>query len=192
VKNQETRNVADALILVDERNRTVGSAGKRAVHGQALLHRAFSIFLVDEDGKVLLQQRSRSKYHSAGLWANSCCGHPSPGERTAQAARRRVREELGASVALCFGFRARYRTDLPNGLTENEVVYVYFGMTPLVLAPNTAEVAATMQMSLAELKADIARRPARYAYWLRHYFKQHYTAVRRGVAAARRMRLDVA
>jgi isopentenyl-diphosphate delta-isomerase len=177
--------MADTLILVDERNRAVGSAEKWTVHHQALLHRAFSIFLVHADGTVLLQQRSAAKYHSAGLWANSCCGHPAPGERTLQAARRRLREELGATAALRFGFRARYRTSLPNGLTENEIVYVYFGAAPAKLALNPDEVAATTPMSLSALKADIARRPSRYAYWLRYYFKNHYTAIRRGVASAR-------
>ncbi|MBI5769518.1 MAG: isopentenyl-diphosphate Delta-isomerase [Verrucomicrobia bacterium] len=180
--------MADALILVDERNRAIGRGEKLAVHERALLHRAFSVFLVYPDGRVLLQQRSRAKYHSAGLWANSCCGHPSPGERTAAAARRRLREELGTTAAtLRFGFRARYRTSLPNGLTENEIVYVYFGAAPDALALNPAEVAATSRVKLPELKRDIARRPARYAYWLRYYFKNHAAAIARGVAAVARV-----
>lgn len=173
--------MADELILVDERNRAVGRGEKWAVHKRALLHRAFSIFLVYPDGTVLLQQRSRAKYHSGGLWANSCCGHPTPGERTLTAARRRLGEELGATAPLRFAFLARYRTTLPNGLTENELVHVYFGPAPEVLAPNPAEVAATARLRLPALKADIARRPARYAYWLRYYFKQHYAAIRQGV-----------
>src|SRR6266542_2930166 len=119
--------MAEHLILVDERNRAIGSAEKWSVHHQGLLHRAFSVFLVDARGRLLLQRRSRAKYHSAGLWANSCCGHPRPGERTLAGARRRLREELGATAELRFGFRARYRTELPNGLIENEIVYVYFG-----------------------------------------------------------------
>lgn len=174
------------LILVNARNRVVGQAEKWTVHAQGLLHRAFSIFLVDEQGRVLLQQRSRSKYHSPGLWANSCCGHPRPGERTASAARRRLREELGASAPLRFGFRAQYCTALPNGLTENEIVYVYFGPAPGNFALNPEEVAATAWLSLAELRADIARRPRRYAYWLRYYFKNHFGAIRREVEKCRR------
>lgn len=177
--------MADDLILVDERDRAIGRAEKWAVHQEALLHRAFSIFLVYPDGSVLLQQRSRAKYHSGGLWANSCCGHPAPGERTLAAARRRLGEELGATAPLRFAFRARYRTTLPNGLTENEIVHVYFGPAPEKLALNPAEVAATARMSLPELKADIARRPARYAYWLRYYFKKHYAAIRAGVMETR-------
>lgn len=174
------------LILVDAQNRAVGRAEKWAVHRAGLRHRAFSIFLVDPRGRMLLQQRSRAKYHSAGLWANSCCGHPRPGERTLAAARRRLREELGASAVLRYGFRAQYRTTLPNGLTEDEIVYVYFGLAPAALALDPSEVAQVAHLSLPELQGDIARRPQRYAYWLRHYMKNHLAALRQGVAAVRR------
>src|SRR5687767_2737300 len=177
--------MAEDLILVDESNRAAGRAEKWTVHRRGLLHRAFSIFLVDPQGRLLLQQRSRAKYHSAGLWANSCCGHPRPGEATAQAARRRLQEELGASARLRFGLRARYCTALPNGLTENEIVYVYFGNAPESIAANPAEVSATAWLGLAELKRDIQRRPRRYAYWLRYYFKNHFAAIRREVNATR-------
>jgi isopentenyl-diphosphate Delta-isomerase len=175
--------MAEELILVDERNRAIGRAEKWAVHREARLHRAFSIFLVDAEGRLLLQQRSPAKYHSGGLWANSCCGHPRPGERTLAAARRRLGEELGAQATLRFGFRARYRTELPNGLTENEIVYVYFGAAPRALTPNPDEVAAVGWMGVDELKADIDRRPKRYAYWLRYYLKNHFTALRREARA---------
>jgi isopentenyl-diphosphate Delta-isomerase len=173
------------LILVDERNRAVGRAEKWAVHQQGRLHRAFSIFLVDAEGRLLLQRRSRAKYHSAGLWANSCCGHPRPGERTLPAARRRLGEELGATATLRSGFRARYRTELPNGLIENEIVYVYFGARPISLAANPAEVAAVTWMSLPELRNDIRRRPRRYAYWLRYYLENHYEAIAREIDLVR-------
>lgn len=173
------------LILIDERNRARGRGEKLAVHRAGLAHRAFSIFLVDGAGRVLLQQRARSKYHSAGLWANSCCGHPRWGERTPAAARRRLHEELGASAPLRYAFRARYRTALPHGLTENELVYVFFGPAPRALALNPAEVSRVAWLTLPALQRDIARRPRRYAYWLRHYMRNHYALVRRGVAAAR-------
>lgn len=176
------------LILVDARNRAVGRAEKWAVHREGLRHRAFSIFLVDERGRLLLQRRSRAKYHSAGLWANSCCGHPRPGERTLAAARRRLGEELGATASLRYCFRAVYRTALPNGLTENEIVHVYFGASPAALAPNPDEVGAVAHLTLDELLADTARRPRRYAYWLRHYLHNHRAAIRRAIAAVRRPR----
>jgi isopentenyl-diphosphate delta-isomerase len=173
------------LILVDTCNRAIGRAEKWRVHEKGLLHRAFSIFLVDERGGMLLQQRNQAKYHSGGLWANSCCGHPRPGERTLEAARRRLHEELGATAQLRFGFRARYCTSLPNGLTENEIVYVYFGSAPDSIAANPAEVSATAWLGLTELKRDILSRPRRYAYWLRYYFKNHFAAIRREVNATR-------
>ena len=175
--------MAEDLILVDERNRAVGRAGKWTVHRRGLLHRAFSIFLVDAAGRLLLQRRSRAKYHSAGLWANSCCGHPRPGEVTASAARRRLREELGATASLRFGFRARYCTALPNGLTENEIVYVYFGVAPREFALNPHEVSAVAWTTLKELRDDIRQRPRRYAYWLRYYLENHYAAIREGAGA---------
>jgi isopentenyl-diphosphate delta-isomerase len=168
----------ELLILIDERNRAIGRAEKWDVHHRGLLHRAFSIFLIGDGGRVLLQRRSAGKYHSAGLWANSCCGHPRPGERTMAAARRRLREELGAETPLRYAFRARYRTELPNGLVENETVYVYFGHAPGELALNPDEVSAVEWMSVPELEADIARRPRRYAYWLRYYLLKHASAIR--------------
>lgn len=175
----------EELILVDSRNRAIGREEKWRVHQRGLLHRAFSIFLIDRQGRVLLQRRSRTKYHSAGLWANSCCGHPRPGERTQRAAVRRLGEELGATARLTFAFRARYCTALPNGLTENEIVYVYFGTAPATLALNPEEVSAVAWRTLPQLQADIARRPRAYAYWLRYYMKNHYAAIRHAVAQAR-------
>ncbi len=175
--------MTEDLILVDGRNRAVGRAEKWAVHQAGLRHRAFSIFLVETDGRLLLQQRSHAKYHSGGLWANACCGHPRPGERTLAAARRRLGEELGATTALRYAFRARYCTALPNGLTENEIVYVFFGAAPPAFTPDPAEVASLTRLTLPELKRDIARHPRRYAYWLRYYLKNHYAALRQGVAA---------
>lgn len=177
---------SEKLIVVDERNRAIGQGEKWAVHREGRLHRAFSIFLVDALGRVLLQRRSAAKYHSAGLWANSCCGHPRPGERTNAAARRRLREELGADAPLRYAFRARYRTELPNGLIENEIVYVFFGPAPRALALNPDEVSEVAWATGADLRRDIARRPRRYAYWLRYYMGNHAAAVQRGVAAAAR------
>src|SRR3979490_293525 len=99
----------EQLILVDEANRAIGTGGKMAVHRAGALHRAFSIFVIDKRGRILLQQRAAQKYHSGELWANSCCGHPRPGERTVSAARRRLNEELGVTDPLSVGFFARYR-----------------------------------------------------------------------------------
>lgn len=163
----------ERLILVDEKNRAIGVGGKTAVHRDGLLHRAFSIFVVDDEGRILLQRRSRQKYHSGGLLANSCCGHPRPGEITQAAARRRLTEELGIEAPLTFGFFSRYRAKLDGCMQENEYVYVYFG--PLTARPNPdpAEVSEVEFASADEIARRIARDPEKYVYWLRHYFENH-------------------
>jgi isopentenyl-diphosphate delta-isomerase len=169
----------ESLILVDEHNRSTGSAGKNAVHRAGLLHRAFSIFLVDGRGRILLQRRSLEKYHSSGLWANSCCGHPRPGEQTLLAARRRLKEELGVDEPLSFGFFSRYRADLDRGMQENEFVYVYFGPLVSYLQPDPAEVSEVALLSPTEIKRRIARQPDAFTYWLKHYFQRHFAAISR-------------
>ena len=163
----------ERLILVDEKNRAVGVGSKTAVHRAGLLHRAFSIFIVDGDGRILLQRRAREKYHSGGLLANSCCGHPRPGETTLSAARRRLTEELGIHAPLTFGFFSRYRANLDGGMQENEFVYVYFG--PLVEQPHPdpAEVSDIEFESPERIAKHIAREPGKFVYWLRHYFENH-------------------
>jgi len=167
--------------LVNRQNQSIGYADKATVHAEGLRHRAFSIFLIDSAGRLLLQRRSRAKYHSGGLWANSCCGHPSPHERTLTAARRRLAEELGVSVRLAFGFLTHYQTAFSNGLRENEVVHVYFGRMPAVLHPNRDEVVETALRSLPELARDVVEHPGNYAFWLRHYLKHHRASVESGL-----------
>ena len=169
----------EQLILVDERNRATGSAGKTAVHRAGLLHRAFSIFIVDERGRMLLQQRSPKKYHSGGLWANSCCGHPRPGERTAVAANRRLNEELGVTSDLSFGFFARYRTELDHGMNENEFVYVYFGKLTSEPQPHPDEVADIDFLPIEEIERRLRRDPAAFTVWFRHYFENHAAEIAR-------------
>jgi isopentenyl-diphosphate delta-isomerase len=177
----------EQLILVDEGNRATGSGGKTAVHRAGLLHRAFSIFLVDGSGRLVLQQRSPKKYHSGGLWANSCCGHPRPGERTVTAARRRLEEELGVSARLSFGFFARYRTPLDNGMHENEFVYVYFGRLASQPRPDPAEIADVAFLTCDEVGRRIRKDPNSFAFWFQHYFRQHGTEIARLARKASRM-----
>jgi isopentenyl-diphosphate Delta-isomerase len=177
----------ERLILVDERNRAVGVGGKTPVHRAGLLHRAFSIFIVDDKGRILLQRRAREKYHSGGLLANSCCGHPRPGETTQAAARRRLNEELGITAPLTFGFFSRYRADLDGDMQENEFVYVYFG--PLTAQPNPdpAEVSDVEFASADEIARRIARQPEGFVYWLRHYFENHGPEIARLAKLAARL-----
>lgn len=177
----------EQLILVNAQNRAVGRGEKQAVHAAGLLHRAFSVFLVASDGRVLLQRRSPEKYHSGGLWANSCCGHPRPGETTLHAAERRIGEELGATAKLHFGFRTHYRAAFANGLAENEIVYVYFGALPAKLELNPHEVASVELRSLDELQRDAAQRPKKYVFWLNHYLVQHDREIRAGLKAVKKL-----
>jgi isopentenyl-diphosphate delta-isomerase len=169
----------EPLILIDEGNRAIGSGGKQAVHREGRLHRAFSIFMVDARGRMLLQQRSPRKYHSGGLWANSCCGHPRPGERTLTAARRRLHEELGIRDPLAFGFLARYRAELGRGMRENELVYVYFGHLRSPPKPNPAEVAKVELVSLRETERRIRAKPGSFTYWMKHYLRAHRAEIAR-------------
>jgi isopentenyl-diphosphate Delta-isomerase len=169
----------EQLILVDERNRATGTGGKAAIHRAGLLHRAFSIFLVDERGRLVLQRRALEKYHSGGQWANACCGHPRPGERTLTAARRRLREELGVCARLSFGFFARYQTEFDNGMHENELVYVYFGPLTSTPHPDPAEVADIAFLSCAEIGRRIKREPGSFAFWFKYYFHAHDAEIAR-------------
>jgi isopentenyl-diphosphate delta-isomerase len=177
----------EQLILVDERNRAAGVGEKDAVHRAGLLHRAFSIFIVDGTGRILLQRRNPQKYHSGGLWANSCCGHPRPGEPTLAAARRRLFEELGIAARLLFGFHSRYRATLDGGMQENEFVYVYFGPLKAPLNPDPAEIAEVAFASADDIRRRIAREPDTFTYWLRHYLEHHFADIARLTKRTARM-----
>src|SRR5688572_17566304 len=129
---------AHDIILVDEQDNPLGTSDKLSAHQHGgALHRAFSVFLFDASGRMLLQQRGAGKYHFANLWTNACCSHPRPGEETIDAARRRVREELGIDVALTHAFGFVYRAEDPtSGLTEHEYDHVFVGRFEGQLAPN--------------------------------------------------------
>lgn len=163
----------EQVILVDEADRAVQPGDKWSIHRQGLLHRAFSIFIFNNQGDCLIQKRAAGKYHSAGKWANSCCGHPRPGEATGKAARRRLEEETGLRVPLIFGFKARYVARLDNQMIENEIPHLYFGRSETAPAPNPDEIEAIDWISLDRLEADIRQRPDRYAAWLCHYVQNH-------------------
>lgn len=156
----------DQVILVDEHDNPIGAAGKLAAHRSGSLHRAFSIFVFDRSGRLLLQRRAASKYHSGGLWSNTCCSHSRPGERTAAAARRRLREEMGIECALTEVFSFVYRAELGNGLIEHEYDHVFFGRHAgePVLDPEEADAARWVHMD--ELVADVRDRPHAYTSWL--------------------------
>lgn len=156
----------DQVILVDAHDHRIGAAEKMAAHRNGSLHRAFSIFVFNPSGRLLLQRRAASKYHSGGLWSNTCCSHPRPRERTAAAARRRLREEMGIECALTEMFSFVYRADLGNGLIEHEYDHVFFGVhggEPLL---NAEEADDARWVDMHELAADVRTRPDAYTFWL--------------------------
>ena len=176
---------AEEVILVDTRNRRIGAGEKLAVHRAGLLHRAFSIFLVDRQGAIVLQKRHPGKYHSGGLWANTCCGHPRPGEATIAGARRRLFEEVGVRADLARVCQAAYAVRFENGFSENEIVNLYVGPLAGELRPHPDEVIDLAAMTLDELARAAERHPDAYAYWLHHYLRHHRPALARAADRAR-------
>jgi|AntAceMinimDraft_11_1070367.scaffolds.fasta_scaffold01181_1 isopentenyl-diphosphate delta-isomerase len=171
-------DVREQVIRVDESDGPIGPAGKIDVHLTGTLHRAFSVFLFDASGRTLLQKRADGKYHSGGLWTNSCCGHPRPGEPVGSAAERRVGEELRLDVSLKHAFCARYRAELDNGLIENEFVHVFFGRCCDTPTPNAAEASAVSWSTLEELTCKISKQPQHFSKWLIHYVITHGAEIR--------------
>jgi len=169
----------ERLILVDEDDVALSSAGKLDAHRTGDLHRAFSIFLFRANGDLLIQRRAACKYHSPGLWANTCCGHPRPDEDTLLAGRRRLGEELGIDCALQPGFQTRYRAELGNGLVENELVHILFAVSDAPARCHPDEASDVKGISLEALGADIKASPETYAVWIVRYFDRHAEALAR-------------
>ena len=160
------------VTLVDGHDAAIGSCEKMEAHRRGLRHRAFSIILYDGAGKMLLQRRQLTKYHSGGLWANACCGHPRPGEAAGDAARRRLFEELGIRCALTPFQVARYRADLGGGMTEDEVVTLFRGVHRGSVNPDPAEVLEWTLLGIDDFHAAVAADQATYARWVQEYVRQ--------------------
>ncbi len=157
----------EKVILVDERDVEIGLEEKMKAHEQALLHRAFSVFIFNLQGEMLLQQRAMSKYHSGGLWTNACCSHPRPHEPVERAAHRRLQEEMGFDCPLHHSFHFIYRAELDRGLTEHELDHVFIGTYHGIISPDPGEVAGYRWMNLDVLKADVMKNPQQYTVWFR-------------------------
>jgi isopentenyl-diphosphate Delta-isomerase len=153
------------VVLVNERDESLGTMEKMEAHRKGILHRAFSVFIFNSKGEMLLQQRASGKYHSGGLWTNACCSHPATGENVADAAARRLMEEMGFSVSLKKIFDFIYRSEMANGLTEHEFDHVFAGYYDGVITPDKNEVKDYCYKSLESIKQNLQTHPHQFTAW---------------------------
>ncbi|MFT5078670.1 MAG: isopentenyl-diphosphate delta-isomerase [Planctomycetota bacterium] len=164
----------EQVILVNERDEQVGLMPKLEAHEKALLHRAFSVFVFNDKGELMLQQRALHKYHSPGLWTNTCCSHQREGESNLDAGLRRLQEEMGFTTPLKETTWFIYKAPFDNGLTEHELDHILVGNFNDSPAINEDEVAAWKWMLLEEVKSDITKNPDIYTEWFKIIFEKFY------------------
>ena len=160
------------VILVDENDNEIGSMEKIEAHEKAVLHRAFSIFVFNDAGQMMLQQRALSKYHSPGLWTNTCCSHPRPGETLLEATQRRIIEEMGFSCEMEEVLSFIYKAPFDHGLTEHELDHVFIGRYNDDPEINPDEVEAWKWVEVSDLLADIDKNPDNYTVWFKIALKE--------------------
>ena len=153
------------VILVDEKDEPVGMMEKLEAHRKAALHRAFSVFIFNSKGELLLQKRASGKYHSGGLWSNTCCSHPRPGENTLEAAQVRLRQEMGISTSLDKAFDFTYRATFDNGLSEYEFDHVFVGSYDGPVHPDMDEVSDYCFKPVSEIRESLQSHPGKYSIW---------------------------
>ena len=159
--------MSEQVILVDPDDKEIGVEEKMQAHKDGKLHRAFSIFVFNSNGDMLLQQRAHGKYHSGGLWTNTCCSHPRKGETTEEAAHRRLQEEMGFDCGLKHAFKFIYKAKLDHNLTENELDHVFIGYYNGEIHPDDTEVESFKWMDIDELKTDLEQNPNNYTVWFK-------------------------
>jgi len=153
------------VVMVNENDEPIGTMEKLEAHQKGILHRAFSIFIFNSKGEMLLQRRALKKYHSPGLWSNTCCSHPYPHEEIKAAALRRLQEEMGFTTTLQKAFDFVYKISFSNGLTENEFDHVFVGKFDGQIKSNPEEVADYTFRSMAEIRLDLLDKRDRYTAW---------------------------
>ena len=167
------------VILVDEKDNQVGLMSKLEAHQKGLLHRAFSVFIFNSDYELLLQKRASSKYHSGGLWTNTCCSHPRDGEDTIDAANRRLYEEMGIKTSLRKVFDFIYKAELDNNLTENEFDHVFYGVYNNDPVLNIEEADDFKWIDMETLKNDIDSNPDQFTVWFKIAFDYFYNYLKK-------------
>ena len=158
------------VILVNENDEPIGTMKKMEAHQKGLLHRAFSVFVFDSNGRMLLQQRSAGKYHGANLWTNACCSHPFPDEDVKEAAQRRLKEELGFTTELHEIFSFTYKAQVENNLIEHEFDHVFAGEYENEIRPNPHEVSNIVYKSMDQIKREIDLHPSDFTSWFKIAF----------------------
>jgi len=173
-KTQNIAMVEEQVILVNEKDEQIGLMPKLEAHEKGLLHRAFSVFIFNSRKEVMLQQRALDKYHSPGLWTNTCCSHQRDGEASVKAGERRLQEEMGFSVPLQETTSFIYKAPFDNGLTEHEYDHILIGTYEGLPNLNPDEVADWKWMLLEDVKTDIANKPEQYTEWFKIIFDKFY------------------
>ena len=163
----------EKVILVSEDDQQLGLMGKMEAHEKAVLHRAFSVFVFNKKGELLLQQRALDKYHSPGLWTNTCCSHQRDGESNIEAGQRRIQEEMGFHCELKELFWFVYKAAFDNGLTEHELDHVMIGSSEDDPIINPEEVASFKWMLLEDVKKDMQEQPELYTEWFKIIFNEY-------------------
>ncbi len=164
----------EQVILVNEKDEQIGLMPKMEAHQKAILHRAFSVFIFNDQGELMLQQRALHKYHSPGLWTNTCCSHQRDGESNINAGLRRLEEEMGFSAPLKETTWFIYKAPFDNGLTEHELDHILVGNFNDSPKVNKEEVADWKWMPLEEVKSDISKNPDIYTAWFKIIFDKFY------------------
>jgi isopentenyl-diphosphate delta-isomerase len=164
----------EQVILVNEKDEPIGLMNKMEAHEKAILHRAFSVFILNDNNEVMLQQRAQHKYHSPLLWTNTCCSHQRAGETNIQAGKRRLYEEMGFEVDLKELFHFIYKAPFDNGLTEHELDHVMIGYSNSEPFINPEEVASWKWMKIEAIKDDMIQNPEEYTVWFKIIFDEFY------------------
>ncbi|MCL6220809.1 isopentenyl-diphosphate Delta-isomerase [Zunongwangia pacifica] len=167
----------DQVILVNEQDEQIGLMEKIEAHEKALLHRAFSVFVFNKKGELMLQQRALTKYHTPGLWTNTCCSHQREGETNVEAGKRRLLEEMGFTTDLKDTISFIYKAPFENGLTEHEYDHILVGQYDEDPKPNPEEVNAWKWVSLEQVKEDMKRNPEVYTEWFKIIFDKYYNHI---------------
>jgi len=162
----------EEVVLVNPNDEVLGSEEKIRAHERGLLHRAFSVIIFNNDQEMLIQRRASDKYHSPNLWSNACCSHPRPSEEIMDAVKRRLSEEIGLTSSVEFKFKFQYTVEFDNGLTENELDYVFVGVDDSLPVINEEEASEYKYVRMEDLKQDVLDNPDQYTAWFKLILKK--------------------